>query len=74
MSVVLSSYRARMESTERQIIVEALQCSGGSVKPAARVIGLPASQLRRIIERLGLWTFTNANAARSGNAEWRALR
>ncbi len=73
MSVVLSSFRARMQQTERDLATEALKVTGGSVKTAARLVGLHHTQFRRIIVRHSLQGLLCLNPARSGNCAWRAL-
>ena len=73
MTIVLSSFRARMQATEKTLAIEALTISGGSVKPAARQVGLHHRQLWRIIRKYQLESLLNRHAARGGNAAWHAL-
>lgn len=73
MSIVLSSFRARLRAVERDLTVEALKATHGSVKPAARTIGLHPSQLRRLIERYNLQAMISRHHARGGNGAWRSL-
>lgn len=73
MSVVLSSFRARLEAAERELTVEALQATHGAVKPAARLCGLHPSILFRNIRKFGLRHLVSRHAARTGNDAWRAL-
>lgn len=80
MSIVISSFRARLEATERELAREALQATNGAIVAAARLIGLHKSQMRRIVVRHHLEPMlkpaprvTRANLEQSGNAAWRAL-
>lgn len=73
MSVVLSSFRARLEAAERDLTVEALQATHGAVKPAARLCGLHPCILFRNIRRFNLKHLVSRHSARAGNAAWRAL-
>lgn len=73
MTVVLSSFRARLEAAERDYAVEALKATFGSVNSAARLCGLHPFQFRRIVERHGLQPLISKHAARGGNSAWRAL-
>ena len=80
MTVVLSSFRARLEVTERDLAVEALKVTDGGIVAAARLCGLHKSQMRRIVVRYHLENLlkpaprvTRANLEQSGNAAWRAL-
>lgn len=77
MTVILSSYRARLEAAERDIAVEALKVADGSINHAARLMGLHPFQLRRIVVRHDLQGLlkrhSNAGKDLCGNAAWRAL-
>lgn len=77
MSVVLSSFRARLQATERDLAVEALKVADGSIHAAAKLMGLHPYQLRRIVVRHELLVMlkrhTNAGRDLCGNAAWRAL-
>jgi transcriptional regulator with GAF, ATPase, and Fis domain len=73
MTIILSSFRARMHVAERTLAVEALKATGGNVTAAALMVGLHHTQLRRIIERHQLAALVSRHAPRSGNAAWRAL-
>ncbi len=73
MTIVLSSFRARIRAAEGTLAVEALQAAGGNLNAAAKLVGLHKSQLRRIIVRQGLIDLLKKHAPRSGNAAWRAL-
>lgn len=76
MTIVLSSFRARLEATERDLVVEALTVSNGCLRQAARLTGLHRWQLRRLIIRHGLESLRHAGhpgAPLKGNEAWRAL-
>lgn len=77
MTIILSSFRARLQAAERDLAVEALAVADGSINQAARLTGLHRSQLRRILERHGLTSMlrrhSTAGMATGGNAAWRAL-
>jgi transcriptional regulator with GAF, ATPase, and Fis domain len=78
MSVVLSSFRARLEATERELVVEALAVTDGGICAAARMCGMHPFQMRRIVQRHQLQALLKpASRARPpeqfGNAAWRAL-
>lgn len=78
MSVVLSSFRARLQRAEREFAVEALTITDGGITAAARLLGLHKSQLRRIVLRHELEGMlrpaSRANTEKHfGNAAWRAL-
>lgn len=77
MSVVLSSFRARLHAAERDFAVEALKVADGSINHAARLTGLHRYQLRRIVVRHKLQALlTRASAkgkAIGGNSLWRGL-
>lgn len=77
MSVVLSSFRARLHTAERDFAIEALKVADGSINAAARLTGLHRYQLRRIVVRHELQAMlkrhSNAGQDLCGNAEWRAL-
>lgn len=78
MTIVLSSFRARLEATERDLAIEALRVSNGGIVAAARLCGLHKSQMRRIVVRYHLENLLKpAPRARvtlqSGNAGWHAL-
>lgn len=51
---VLSSLKARIDSVERQTILEALEANHGHLCESARMLGLHRYQLRRLIDRHGL--------------------
>ena len=79
MSVILSSFRARLAATERETAIDALKVTNGGLCAAARLCGLPRSQFRRIILRYSLQSLlkpapkmTQANR-HMGNAAWQAL-
>lgn len=73
--IVLSSFRARLDAAERDLAVEALKVAHGSITQAARLTGLPRSQLRRVVLRHNLTALlvNHQSAARGGNAAWLAL-
>jgi transcriptional regulator with GAF, ATPase, and Fis domain len=73
MTIILSSFRARLEATERDLAIEAIKASHGSVSAAARLCGLHPFQMRRIIERHDLQSYIDKHSARGGNLAWRAL-
>ena len=76
MTIVLSSFKARIETTERELVVEALTVSNGCVSQAARLTGLHRWQLNRIIYRHGLQALKHPGkpgAPLKGNDAWRAL-
>ena len=77
MTVILSSYRARVEAAERETIREALTVSHGVMAVAARTLGLHPWHLRKIVTRLGLKALLHPgrreNLTKRGNAAWRAL-
>lgn len=77
MSITLSSFRARLQATERDLTVEALTVADGSINAAARLTGLHRYQLRRIVLRHNLQPLlkrhSNAGQDLCGNAAWRAL-
>lgn len=77
MSIVLSSFRARLAAEERALAVEALAVADGSINAAARLTGLHRYQLRRIVVRHALQPMlkrhSNAGQDLCGNAAWRAL-
>lgn len=73
MTIVLSSFRARLHAAEREIAIEALTATHGAVNPAARLCGLHPSQLRRIIKRHNLQPHLSRHAPRGGNEAWREL-
>jgi transcriptional regulator with GAF, ATPase, and Fis domain len=77
MSVILSSFRARLQATERDLAVEALKVADGSINQAARLTGLHRYQLRRIVVRHNLQALlkrhSNAGQDLCGNEAWRAL-
>ncbi len=71
--IVLSSFRARLDVTERELTVEALTTTHGCVKAAARLCGLHPWQMHRIIKRHALGSLVATHRARGGNDAWRAL-
>lgn len=77
MTIVLSSYRARVEAAERETIKEALTVSHGVMAVAARTLGLHPWHLRKIVTRLDLKDMLRRGTRRrihnSGNAAWHAL-
>jgi len=78
MSVVLSSFRARLQATERELAIEALRVAGGGIKAAARLVGLDRSQMRRIVVRHELQNLLvshspGVGSVRGGNDAWKAL-
>jgi transcriptional regulator with GAF, ATPase, and Fis domain len=77
MTIVLSSFRARLHAAEREFAVEALTVADGSINQAARLTGLHRYQLRRIVVRHELQALlkrhSNAGQDLCGNAAWRAL-
>lgn len=78
MTIILSSFRARLQAAERELAVEAVTVADGSINQAARLTGLHRSQLRRILQRHGLVSLLRSHAshagmATGGNAAWRAL-
>lgn len=77
MSIVLSSFRARLQATERDLAIEALKATHGAIGSAARLCGLHPYQMRRIIDRHHLQDFVSRpllrRGPRSGNALWLTL-
>lgn len=76
--IILSSFRARLAATERDLAVEALMVTNGAILAAARLCGLDKSSFRRIVVRHHLEGLlvnhsSGAGVARGGNAAWRAL-
>lgn len=78
MSVILSSFRARLEAAERDLAVEALAVTDGGICAAARLCGMHPFQMRRIVVRHSLQAMLKPAArvntnVQHGNAAWRAL-
>ncbi len=78
MTTILSSFRARLARTERELAVEALTVTHGAITAAARLCGLHKSQMRRIVLRHGLQGLlvnhsSGADEARGGNQAWKEL-
>ena len=77
--IILSSFRARLEATERELAIEALRATNGAIVAAARLCGLHKSQMRRIVVRYNLVNLlkpaprVTRASEQCGNAAWRAL-
>lgn len=72
MTIILSSFKARIEVTERTMIVEAMTAANGSVAKAAEISGLHPFQFRRILNRYNLKHLI-IHRPKWGNQEWKAL-
>lgn len=76
MSIVLSSFRARLQATERDLAIEALTVTNGGMTAAARLMGVHKYQLRRVVLRHNLQAYVHAQPLgrpAGGNEAWRAL-